>query len=109
MDWLIPFRHKEVLFLLVIPALLLFWTWKRKGRSVVLPFDFADSSRGSWIRGIVGAAESLPGLLLTGAYAGHGIALSVRLGELAAQAILEGRALPDWGRVAWSSEALDVG
>jgi glycine/D-amino acid oxidase-like deaminating enzyme len=53
--------------------------------------------------------ESLPGLILTGAYAGHGIALSVRLGELAAQAILEGRALPDWGQVAWPLEALDVG
>jgi glycine/D-amino acid oxidase-like deaminating enzyme len=53
--------------------------------------------------------ESLLGLILTGAYAGHGIALSVRLGELAAQAILEDRALPDWGRVAWSSEALEVG
>jgi glycine/D-amino acid oxidase-like deaminating enzyme len=53
--------------------------------------------------------ESLPGLILSGAYAGHGIALSMRLGELAAQAILEDRALPDWGRVAWSSEALEVG
>jgi glycine/D-amino acid oxidase-like deaminating enzyme len=53
--------------------------------------------------------ESLAGLILSGAYAGHGIALSLRLGELAAQAILEDRALPDWGRVAWSSEALEVG
>jgi glycine/D-amino acid oxidase-like deaminating enzyme len=53
--------------------------------------------------------ESLPGLILTGAYAGHGIALSVGLGELAAQAILEDRALPDWGQVAWPSEALEVG
>jgi gamma-glutamylputrescine oxidase len=53
--------------------------------------------------------ESLAGLILTGAYAGHGIALSLRLGELAAQAILEDRALPDWGQVTWPSEALEVG
>ncbi|MEW6745854.1 MAG: VWA domain-containing protein [Planctomycetota bacterium] len=64
MELLVPFRHREVLFLLVIPALLLFWTWKRKGRSVVLPFDFSRSSRGSWLRGVVGSAESLAPLLL---------------------------------------------
>jgi gamma-glutamylputrescine oxidase len=38
-----------------------------------------------------------PGVLVTGAYAGHGVALSVRLGECAAEAILDARALPSWG------------
>jgi len=38
-----------------------------------------------------------PGVLVTGAYAGHGVALAVRLGELAAEAIVDGRPLPAWG------------
>ena len=42
---------------------------------------------------------ALPGVLVTGAYAGHGVALSVCLGERAAAAIDSGRALPDWGRL----------
>jgi len=37
--------------------------------------------------------------LVTGAYAGHGVALSVCLGTRAAEAIESGRALPDWGRL----------
>jgi hypothetical protein len=41
----------------------------------------------------------LPGVLVTGAYAGHGVALSVCLGTRAAEAIESGRALPDWGRL----------
>jgi gamma-glutamylputrescine oxidase len=43
--------------------------------------------------------RDLPGVLVTGAYAGHGVALSVRLGESAADAILDGRPLPAWGRI----------
>jgi len=64
MDTLFPFRHASVLFLLVLPALLLFWTWTRRGRSLVLPFDHARSPRGTWIRFSVGLAESLPPALL---------------------------------------------
>ena len=64
MDALFPFRHAPVLFLLVIPALLLLWVWTRRGRNVVLPFDHAPSPRGTWIRLLVGAAESLPPMLL---------------------------------------------
>ena len=40
-----------------------------------------------------------PGVLVTGAYAGHGVALSVRLGELAAESIVAGKPLPAWGRL----------
>jgi gamma-glutamylputrescine oxidase len=40
----------------------------------------------------------LPGVLVTGAYAGHGVALAVRLGARAAEAIVDGRPLPAWGR-----------
>jgi glycine/D-amino acid oxidase-like deaminating enzyme len=37
------------------------------------------------------------GAIVTGAYAGHGIALSVRIGQLVAAAIVDGHALPAWG------------
>jgi glycine/D-amino acid oxidase-like deaminating enzyme len=36
-------------------------------------------------------------LLVTGAYAGHGIALTVRIAELLTQAILDDTPLPSWG------------
>jgi glycine/D-amino acid oxidase-like deaminating enzyme len=37
--------------------------------------------------------------IVLGAYAGHGVALSSYLGAWAAEALLRGRALPEWGRV----------
>jgi len=52
---------------------------------------------------------SLPGLILSGAYAGHGVALSVRVGEILASAILTDRALPGWGEVDWVSESREIG
>ncbi|MCZ6571395.1 MAG: hypothetical protein O7B23_14680, partial [Deltaproteobacteria bacterium] len=52
---------------------------------------------------------SLERLILIAAYAGHGVALSVHLGWLAAHTILDGGTLPRWGEVAWSSEAREVG
>ncbi len=42
-------------------------------------------------------AELAPGALAAGAYAGHGVALSVRLGALAAAWLRDGGALPTWG------------
>ena len=38
-----------------------------------------------------------PRVIVTGAYAGHGVALSVRAGLLAAAAIAAGEPLPAWG------------
>jgi gamma-glutamylputrescine oxidase len=38
-----------------------------------------------------------PNVLVAGAYAGHGVALSVRAGQLIARAIDEGAELPRWG------------
>ena len=63
-DILLPFRHLPVLFLLVLPALLLFWVWTRRGRGVAVPFDHGTASRGSFVRGLVNTAESLPAVLL---------------------------------------------
>ncbi|MCZ6597969.1 MAG: VWA domain-containing protein [Planctomycetota bacterium] len=68
LEILVPFRHKPLLFLLLIPALLLYWTWSRRGRHVVLPFDHAghgSAQRGTWIRFFLNGAESLPAILLT--------------------------------------------
>ncbi len=39
-----------------------------------------------------------PRVALAGAFAGHGVALAPLAGELAAEALLGRRALPDWGR-----------
>jgi len=38
-----------------------------------------------------------PRVVVTGAYAGHGVALGLRVGELAAQALLGRGRLPAWG------------
>ena len=49
---------------------------------------------------LVGRHPSSPNVLVAGAYAGHGVALSVRMGELLAGAIAEGKPLPSWGALA---------
>jgi glycine/D-amino acid oxidase-like deaminating enzyme len=46
--------------------------------------------------------STLPGeprVVVTGGCAGHGVALSIRLGELIAEHVATGRALPEWGRL----------
>ena len=59
------------------------------------PIAFADDSRP-----LLGAHPRHPRVLVSGGYAGHGVALSVRAGELLALAIAENRPLPDWGNLA---------
>jgi glycine/D-amino acid oxidase-like deaminating enzyme len=56
------------------------------------------SFRESWRPAFAHHPESPDGIVL-GAYAGHGVALSVYLGAWAAEALLGRRALPDWGRL----------
>jgi gamma-glutamylputrescine oxidase len=60
----------------------------------------------SWAGPIAFTDEAVPLLgrhsrsskvLVAGGYAGHGVALSVRAGQLIARAIAEGKPLPDWG------------
>lgn len=46
---------------------------------------------------LLGAHPHHPRVLVSGSYAGHGVALSVRAGELMALAIAENRPLPKWG------------
>jgi glycine/D-amino acid oxidase-like deaminating enzyme len=48
---------------------------------------------------ICGHHPDWPHVVVTGAYAGHGVALAVHLGAVVARAIAEGQPLPAWGRV----------
>jgi len=50
--------------------------------------------------GVPVLAETAPGVLATGACAGHGVALAAAIGMLAARWAREGGALPPWGRPA---------
>jgi Ca-activated chloride channel family protein len=58
------FLHPAVLLLLIVPAALLAWVWRRDGNRVVLPFDHGRPGSGWGWRWLLGAAESLPPLLL---------------------------------------------
>ncbi len=58
------FTYPTVLYLLVIPAMLLVWVWRRAGRRVVLPFDHGVQPSGGRLRFFIGLAESLPAMLL---------------------------------------------
>ena len=49
---------------------------------------------------LIGLHPRHTGVLVSGGYAGHGVALSVRAGELLALAITDQRALPKWGSLA---------
>lgn len=57
------FRNPSLLMLLVFPAALLAWIWRRRGASVVLPFDGAANARTTRWAFAVRLAESLPALL----------------------------------------------
>jgi len=59
-----PFSYWPILLLLLIPPLLLLWVWRRRGRSVVLPFDHGQQKSGRWLKAILNVAQSLPALLL---------------------------------------------
>ncbi|HUA33638.1 MAG TPA: FAD-binding oxidoreductase [Candidatus Binataceae bacterium] len=48
---------------------------------------------------IIGSVPSCPRVLVAGAYAGHGVALSVRAGEVLANSIVHGEPLPAWGEL----------
>jgi Ca-activated chloride channel family protein len=58
------FRHKSVLMLLIVPAALVYWTWTRSGRAIVLPFDHANAPHGKAARFFLRFAESLAPLVL---------------------------------------------
>lgn len=64
MDALDLFRNPRTLLWLVVPAALLVWTWGRRGRALVLPYDHARRASGRWTRAALSLAGSLPALVL---------------------------------------------
>ena len=58
------FRNPQWLGLLVLPAALLLWTWRKRGGGVVLPLDHGNVRRMPWVRFALHCAESVPALLL---------------------------------------------
>jgi len=54
------FLRPELLPLLALPILFCFWQWLRRGRPVVLPFDYGDRRRGRLLDMLVKAAGFLP-------------------------------------------------
>jgi Ca-activated chloride channel family protein len=63
-DLLAYFRTPSVLFLLVVPAALLAWTWTRRGGAVSLPLDHAADVPRKWTTFFLRSAETLPALVL---------------------------------------------
>jgi Ca-activated chloride channel family protein len=53
-----------VLFLLIVPAAILLWTWNRRGASVALPFDHARRAADRKLRALLASVASLPALVL---------------------------------------------
>ena len=64
MEALDLFRSPRTLLWLVVPGALLVWTWGRRGRALVLPYDHARNAAGRWTRVALNLAGSLPPLLL---------------------------------------------
>ncbi len=64
MESLDLFRHRSLLALLIVPAALLLWTWRRRGRALALPFDHSGAQHAAWLAFFLRCAESLPALLL---------------------------------------------
>ncbi len=58
------FVEPMLLFLLVIPAALLYWVWRRESGRLALPFDHGSQRRGGGLRFLLSIAESLPALVL---------------------------------------------
>jgi gamma-glutamylputrescine oxidase len=48
---------------------------------------------------LLAALPDMPNVLVAGAYAGHGVALSVHAGALLADAVIDGVELPAWGKL----------
>lgn len=48
---------------------------------------------------LIGSLPQAPEILVAGGYAGHGVALSVRMGKYLAYRVMEGKPFPPWGTV----------
>jgi Ca-activated chloride channel family protein len=58
------FQHPQLLALLAVPVILVFWEFVRRGHSIVMPFDHGEQGRGWFLRILVLLANCLPAALL---------------------------------------------
>jgi Ca-activated chloride channel family protein len=58
------FLHPYYLLLLIVPAALLVWVWRRTGQQIVLPLDHGKPGRGRVWGALLDVAESMPPLVL---------------------------------------------
>lgn len=56
------FNYPWMLFLLLIPAVIVAWIWRRSGRHVVLPLDHSEHKGGRWLGRLVNSASCFPAL-----------------------------------------------
>ena len=56
----LTFTHPWVLLALCAPVLLAIWTWRRRGRNVVLPFDGTRQPRGRGLHMLLATAATMP-------------------------------------------------
>jgi Ca-activated chloride channel family protein len=63
------FAQPWVLLFLALPVALWFFTWRRQGRSIAVPFDHSARRQNAFLFALLGIAESLPGLVLAVAIA----------------------------------------
>lgn len=58
------FARPFLLLLLILPVLLLWWEWRRRGLPIVLPLDHSHARPRRWLERIIKCANLLPALLL---------------------------------------------
>lgn len=58
------FAHPWVLLLLIVPVLLVWWEWRRRGHPLTLPFDHSSARSLRWLGSIIRSANLLAPLLL---------------------------------------------
>lgn len=58
------FARPFLLLLLILPVLLVWWEWKRRGRPLVLPFDHSQALSRNWLERMVKCTNLLAPLLL---------------------------------------------
>jgi len=58
------FARPILLVLLILPVLLIWWEWRRRGLPLVLPLDYSQARPRRWLERIVKCANLLPALLL---------------------------------------------
>ncbi|MEM6777233.1 MAG: vWA domain-containing protein [Planctomycetota bacterium] len=61
---IVGFTHPALLALLVIPAGILAWVWRRKGNEIAVPCDDGGQVEGRGLARVIGCFESIPSFLL---------------------------------------------